>query len=69
MPVIRAGDADDVHFLQVEDTAVVLGDMGLVVGAEAALLGRRIQPAATIPLDLRIPRARSWPTSWLAVGP
>ena len=55
--MIGRGNADDVHVLEFEDLAIVLGDMVLVIGLEAAALGRRVQAAALddAGLDLAIP--------------
>src|SRR5205807_9710632 len=48
VPVVRRGDAHDIDFLQVEDAAIILGDVGLVVVAEAALVGGKVQAAADL---------------------
>jgi hypothetical protein len=44
MPVIGRGDANDIHFLEVKNAAIVLGDMGFVVGIKAHGFGRRVKP-------------------------
>ena len=65
VPVVGRGDADDIDFVQIEELAIVLDDVLLVVGVEADLLGGRIETLQVFRLlSQTLGNSWSYSSSW-----